>query len=72
MHFPIRRSLPARPEPDNTFWTASTLVSLCRLAGCRETKGTKFDESEAGMSKGWTTMENRKKTQLRKRRMFFF
>jgi len=24
MYFPIRRSLPARPEPDNTFWTAST------------------------------------------------
>jgi len=24
MYFPIRRSLPARPEPGNTFWTAST------------------------------------------------
>jgi len=24
MYFRIRRSLPARPEPDNTFWTAST------------------------------------------------
>ena len=24
MYSPIRRSLPARSEPDNTFWTAST------------------------------------------------
>ena len=24
MYFPIRRSLPARLEPDNTYWTAST------------------------------------------------
>jgi len=24
MYFPIRRSLPALPEADNTFWTAST------------------------------------------------
>jgi len=24
MYFSIRRSLPARPEPDNTFWTDST------------------------------------------------
>jgi len=24
MYFSIRRSLPALPEPDNTFWTAST------------------------------------------------
>jgi len=26
MYFPIRRSLPARPEPDNTFWDDSTAV----------------------------------------------
>jgi len=25
MYFPIRRSLPARPEADNTFWDDSTL-----------------------------------------------
>jgi len=25
MYFPVRRSLPARPEPDNTFWTDSAL-----------------------------------------------
>ena len=24
MYFPIRRNLPARPEPDNTFWDDST------------------------------------------------
>jgi len=30
MYFPIRRSLLARPEPDNTFWTASTGA----LKGC--------------------------------------
>jgi len=27
MYFPIRRGLLARPEPDNTFWTASTIES---------------------------------------------
>ena len=27
MYFPIRRSFPARSEPDRTFWTASTLES---------------------------------------------
>jgi len=26
MYFPIRRSLPARPEPDNTFWIACTVT----------------------------------------------
>jgi len=26
MYFPIRRSLPARPEPDNTFWDDSTII----------------------------------------------
>ena len=26
MYFPLGRSLPERPEPDNTFWTASTMV----------------------------------------------
>ena len=28
MYFPIRRSLPALPEPDNTFWTASTVTAF--------------------------------------------
>ena len=28
MYFPIRRSLPAPPEPVNTFWTASTTIEL--------------------------------------------
>ena len=28
MYFPIRRSLPARPEPDNTFWDDGTDYSL--------------------------------------------
>jgi len=27
MYFPIRRSLPARPEPDNTFWDDSTIFT---------------------------------------------
>jgi len=27
MYFPIRRSVPARPEPDNTFWTDSTRLT---------------------------------------------
>jgi len=26
MYFPVSRSLPARPEPDNAFWTASTVL----------------------------------------------
>ena len=26
MYFPIRRSLPARPEPDNTFQDDSTII----------------------------------------------
>ena len=30
MYFYIRRSLAARPEPDNTFWTASTKPALLR------------------------------------------
>jgi len=30
MYFPIRRSLPARSEPENTFWTASTLPRIKR------------------------------------------
>jgi len=28
MYFPIRRSPPARPEPDNSFWTDSTTIFL--------------------------------------------
>ena len=27
MYFPMRRSLPPRSEPDNTFWTDSTVTS---------------------------------------------
>jgi len=26
MYIPIRRSLPARPEPDSTFWTDSPTI----------------------------------------------
>jgi len=28
MYFPIKRSLPARPKPDNTFWTPSTIKCI--------------------------------------------
>jgi len=32
MYFPIRWSLPARPEPDNTFWTDSAYITLLTSA----------------------------------------
>jgi len=32
--FPIKRSLPARPEPDNTFWTDSTFYGRGRHDFC--------------------------------------
>jgi len=33
MYFPIRRSLPARPEQDNTYWTASSNFPLTGKKG---------------------------------------
>jgi len=35
MYFLIRRSLPARPEPDNTFWIDSTVTRLSRRFSVR-------------------------------------
>jgi len=36
MYFPIRRSLPARPEPENTFWTANTVKIKGRVTFMHE------------------------------------
>jgi len=58
MYFPIRRSLPARLEPDNTFWTYSTSAD-CWYRNLKVSNTPKTDFQDGAYKVPPCTLENK-------------